>query len=147
MLIFFSGQLGSAYRRSCIHLNGERLSENFTCAAGYQTRDIIPPTRHVQPAVSRMGVPTPWLVEMAETLEEVMNAESLELQAIFNSDHLVSHCCMLKRCLGVLSCSSHIFWQGIIVQPVVKGHSGVRSQESEVLCSLQLWLKKVSSQI
>ncbi|CAK0786237.1 hypothetical protein CVIRNUC_009450 [Coccomyxa viridis] len=56
--------------------------------AGYQTRDIMPPARHVHPAISGMQMPAPWLTEMAETLEEVMNAESLELQAIFNSDHL-----------------------------------------------------------
>ena len=66
------------------------------CAAGYQTRDIMPPARHVHPAVSGMQMPAPWLTEMAETLEEVMNAESLELQAIFNSDHLVTRCLKLR---------------------------------------------------
>ena len=35
-------------------------------------------------------MPAPWLAELSENLEKVMNAESLELQAIFNSDHLVS---------------------------------------------------------
>ena len=55
----------------------------------------MPPARHVHPAVSGTKMPAPWLTEMAETLEEVMNAESLELQAIFNSDHLVSCCFML----------------------------------------------------
>lgn len=34
-------------------------------------------------------MPAPWLAELSANLEEVMNAESLELQAIFNSDHLV----------------------------------------------------------
>ena len=34
-------------------------------------------------------MPAPWLAQLSENLEEVINAESLELQAIFNSDHLV----------------------------------------------------------
>ena len=79
-----------------LHLEGQCPGEECACAAGYQTRDIMPPARHVHPAVSGMEMPAPWLSEMAETLEEVMNAESLELQAIFNSDHLVSRCFMLK---------------------------------------------------
>lgn len=49
----------------------------------------MPQPRRVHPSVSRLEVPAPWLTELSTKHKEVMNAESLELQAIFNSDHLV----------------------------------------------------------
>ena len=58
-------------------------------AAGYRMRDLLPEPVGVHPSVSRLEMPAPWLAELSADLEEVMNAESLELQAIFNSDHLV----------------------------------------------------------
>ena len=58
-------------------------------AAGYQTRDLLRQPVRVHPSVSRLEMPAPWLAELSADLEEVMNAESLELQAIFNADHLV----------------------------------------------------------
>ena len=48
-------------------------------------------------------MPAPWLAQLSDNLEEVINAESLELQAIFNSDHLV---CSVGPCvLHQLLCS------------------------------------------
>ena len=64
-------------------------------AAGYRTRDLLLEPVGVHPSVSRLEMPAPWLAELSADLEEVMNAESLELQAIFNSDHLV---CFLVLC-------------------------------------------------
>ncbi len=55
----------------------------------------------MHPSVSRLEMPAPWLAELSADLEEVMNAESLELQAIFNSDHLVCFCRVLSVCRGV----------------------------------------------
>ena len=55
----------------------------------------MPWPREVAASVSRLEVPAPWLAELSADCEEVMNAESLELQAIFNSDHLV---CLLLLC-------------------------------------------------
>ncbi len=58
-------------------------------AAGCRTRDLLPEPVGMHPSVSRLEMPAPWLAELSADLGEVMNAESLELQAIFNSDHLV----------------------------------------------------------
>ena len=48
--------------------------------------------REVEPPVSRLEIPAPRRAGLSENLEEVMNAESLELQANFKSDHLVGPC-------------------------------------------------------
>ena len=69
-------------------------------AAGYWTRDLLPQTVGVHPPASRLEMPAPWLADLSAALEEVMNAESLELQAIFNSDHLV---CSLVLLLPLVS--------------------------------------------
>ena len=58
-------------------------------AVGYQVGNVSP-NRHVQPAVSALDVPAEWVAQLTQGLEEVMNGESLELQAILRSDHLVS---------------------------------------------------------
>ena len=56
---------------------------------GYQLGNASP-QRHVQPTVSGLDVPTEWVAQLTHGLEEVMNVESLELQAVFRSDHMVT---------------------------------------------------------
>lgn len=75
-------------------------------AAGYRTRELLPEPVGVHQSVSRLEMPAPWLAELSANLEEVMNAESLELQAIFNSDHLVRFCvgCDFVRLEDLRSC-------------------------------------------
>ncbi|CAL5226862.1 g9733 [Coccomyxa viridis] len=76
--------------------------------AGCRTRDLLPEPVGMHPSVSRLEMPAPWLAELSADLGEVMNAESLELQAIFNSDHLkdqsdrdlcVVHVAISGRCM------------------------------------------------
>ena len=48
-----------------------------------------------QPSVGVLEVPGDWPAQLTEGLQEVMNAESLELQAIFKSDHMARSYCIM----------------------------------------------------
>ena len=58
------------------------------CAVGYQLGSAGLNRHAQQPTVSGLGAPAEWVAQLTEGLEEVMNGESLELQAVLRSDHL-----------------------------------------------------------
>jgi hypothetical protein len=66
---------------------------------GYKI-SLLVPRRESQPAVTSLHPRANWVAGLTNGLKEVMNAESLELQAIFKSDHMVSHATQghLSRC-------------------------------------------------
>ncbi len=64
-------------------------------AVGYRVGQLGP-GRHTDKSVTALAAPAEWISPLTCDLKEVMNSESLELQAIFNSDHMVrSSMCLL----------------------------------------------------
>lgn len=56
-------------------------------AVGYRLGQLGP-ARYTDKSVTALAAPAEWISPLTRDLEEVMNSESLELQAIFNSDHM-----------------------------------------------------------
>ncbi|CAL8464078.1 g3613 [Coccomyxa elongata] len=54
---------------------------------GYRVGQLGP-GRHTDKSVTVLAAPAEWISPLTCDLKEVMNSESLELQAIFNSDHM-----------------------------------------------------------
>lgn len=89
-------------------------------AVGYQLGSASL-NRHAQqqPTVSGLDVPAEWVAPLTEGLEEVMNAESLELQAVLRSDHLArspSPCNMHIMACVLLAC------YGLLLVPLIAAH-------------------------
>lgn len=56
---------------------------------GYCTGQLVL-GRDCQPSITSISPSPRWISDLTRGLEEVMNSETLELQAIFNADHMVS---------------------------------------------------------
>lgn len=81
------------------------MHELVTVAVGYRVGSLGPQWP-VQPSVGALAAPGEWVAELTQGLQEVMNAESLEMQAVFRSDHMARHplhACALGTCLHQLS--------------------------------------------
>lgn len=72
-------------------------------AVGYRVGQLGP-ARHCDRSVTALAPPADWIAGLTDGLEEVMNSESLELQAIFNSDHLVM-LLLATRTAGAAPCT------------------------------------------
>lgn len=60
------------------------------------------PKRESQPSVTSLHPRAEWVSGFTSGLKEVVNSESLELQSLFKSDHMVGNFCYLASAFAHL---------------------------------------------
>lgn len=63
-------------------------TEDCLWTVGFQVSQLLP-RRDSQPSVTSLHPRAEWVAGLTSGLKEVMNSESLELQSLFKSDHMV----------------------------------------------------------